>query len=110
MRSSDRPVVRGPRARAEALDPIADAMLRDAAITATMLELIDARAEHATICPSDVARALRPDDESAWRALMAPIRQVAAGLAAAGRVRVTRKGEPVDATAPGGPIRIGRPR
>ncbi len=93
-------------------DPLSAAadLVRDAAIAATMLALIDARAAHATICPSDVARALMPDDETAWRALMAPIRRVAAQLAMAGRVRVTRKGEVVDAESPGGPIRIGRPR
>ena len=84
-------------------------MVRDAAITAKMLALIETRAEHATICPSDVARALLPDDEPGWRALMAPIRRVAANLAVAGRVRVTRKGQVVDALDPGGPIRIGRP-
>lgn len=92
-------------------DPLntAAALVRDAAITATMLALIESRAEHATICPSDVARVLMPDDEPAWRALMSPIRKVAADLAKAGRVRVTRRGEVVDANSTGGPIRIGRP-
>ena len=84
-------------------------MTSDAQITATMLALIDARAEHATICPSEVARALEPNDETAWRALMAPIRRVAADLVQADLVRVTRKGQVVDANDAGGPIRIGRP-
>jgi hypothetical protein len=84
-------------------------MAGDAAIERQLFALLDARAADATICPSDVARALR-DDEAGWRALMPEVRRVAAALAAAGRLRVTRGGREVDALAPGGPIRLGRPR
>ena len=69
--------------------------------------LLGARAPGATICPSDVARALAGDD-GPWRGLMPDVREVAAGLVEDGRVRVTRRGVEVDAMAPGGPIRIGR--
>ncbi len=80
----------------------------DARIAAKILELIAARAAPSTICPSDAARALA-SDEDAWRALMPEVRRVAAALAGAGRLRVTARGEEVDALAARGPIRLGRP-
>jgi len=79
----------------------------DRAITDTLFSLLDARAPSATVCPSDVARALAPEGE-AWRALMPEVRRVAAGLATEGRLRVTRGGVEVDAESRGGPIRLGR--
>ena len=39
---------------------------------------------------------------------MPRIREVAAALASRGLLRVTRRGEEVDATSEGGPIRLGR--
>lgn len=83
--------------------------MSDDRIERTIVALLDARAPESTICPSDVARALAPDDEAAWRALMPQVREVAAALATDGRLRVTRRGVVVDALAPGGPIRLGRP-
>ena len=80
----------------------------DQAITDTILTLLAARAPSASICPSDVARALS-SDERIWRAKMPAIRRVAAELAAKGRVKVTRGSEEVDALSKGGPIRIRRP-
>ncbi len=80
--------------------------MKDAVIADTILSMIAARAATATICPSEVARALATD-EAAWRELMPQIRGVAAHLAARGLLRVTRGGVVVDATAPGGPIRLG---
>ena len=59
-----------------------------------------------TFCPSEVARGLAAD----WRPLMPEVREVAARLAGAGRLAVTRGGAPVDPRAPGGPIRLGLPR
>ena len=84
--------------------------MHDATIERTIAALLDARAVDATICPSEVARAIAPGDETAWRALMPRIREVASDLATRGRLRVTRHGDVVDALAPGGPIRLGRPR
>lgn len=81
----------------------------DDAIEAAMTSLLAARAPGATICPSEVARALVPDDEAAWRAAMPAVRRVAAALARRGRVRVTRGGIEVDAESAGGPIRLGTP-
>ena len=83
--------------------------MHDAEIARTIASLLDARAADATICPSEVARAIAPGDESAWRALMPRIRTVASNLAARGEVRVTRRGVVVGALDAGGPIRIGRP-
>ena len=51
-----------------------------------------------SICPSEVARALAPEEE-AWRRLMGPVRAAAIRLARDGRVQVLRKGKPVDPAA-----------
>ncbi|MDF3308060.1 DUF3253 domain-containing protein [Rhodococcus sp. T2V] len=65
--------------------------------------LLDARADSASICPSDVARAVAPDD---WRPLMESVREAARRLAAAGEVEITQKGAVVDPDSARGPIRI----
>ena len=80
----------------------------DERIVAAILDLLDRRGAGATICPSDVARALA-SGESPWRALMPEVRRVAAALADAGSLRVSAHGEDVDALAARGPIRLGRP-
>lgn len=77
------------------------------AIADTILDLLARRQNGATICPSEVARALTGGG-GPWRELMPQVRQVAQGLTAQGRLRVTRGGVPVDATSRGGPIRLGR--
>ena len=79
-------------------------------IAKTIHTLLASRAAESSICPSDVARALVPHDELAWRALMPQIRQVAAALSGQGLLRVTRGDAVVDAKSPGGPIRLRRPR
>ena len=84
--------------------------MSDDVIAETMLALLDARSIDATICPSEVARALAPDDEPAWRGLMPDVRRVAGSLADRGLVRVTQRGRSVDATTARGPIRVGRVR
>lgn len=85
------------------MDPVPD----DAAIERMIFALLDARRPEATVCPSEVARALSPGAAGAWRALMSPVREVAQRLADARRLVVTRRGVPVAATSPGGPIRLG---
>jgi hypothetical protein len=79
----------------------------DEAIANAILALLATRAPSASICPSDVARAM-VTDEKEWRAKMPDIRRVAARLAAQGRVKVTRGKAEVDALSKGGPIRIRR--
>jgi hypothetical protein len=69
--------------------------------------LLDARADGASICPSDVARAVAPDD---WRPLMEPVREAARRLVEAGEVEITQKGDVVDPASARGPIRIRRAR
>lgn len=72
-----------------------------------LLDLLDRRQAGATVCPSEVARALRPRGD--WRALMPRVREVAHALAQQGEVEATRAGSKVDALAGGGPIRLRRP-
>lgn len=82
-------------------------------VTSTAIEdkifgLLATRNEGATICPSEVARALAPDGVQ-WRQLMPQVRQAAQELAQNNRLKVTRRGVRVDATSRGGPIRLGLP-
>lgn len=70
--------------------------MRDrAAIAAEILHRVAMRGGDKSICPSEVARALAPDEE-AWRRLMGPVREAAIALAREGRIEVLRKGKPVD--------------
>ena len=62
----------------------------------TILRLAGERGPDRTICPSEVARALRGSDEKAWRRLMKPIRAEAVRLAEDGQVTIRRKGKPID--------------
>ena len=81
----------------------------DEQIEQTIFSLLLQRDAAASICPSDVARALATG-ELAWRALMPEVRRVAAALAAKGSLRATRGEEEVHAMSPGGPIRLRRPK
>jgi hypothetical protein len=81
----------------------------DDEIERTIFALLRQRDAAASICPSDVARALA-SKAPAWRALMPAVRRVAAVLAERGSLRVTRGAEEVDAMSPGGPIRLRRPK
>ena len=56
-------------------------------LQSVMHELLAARAPEASICPSEVARAVAPD---AWRALMDTVRCVAAAEAERGAIRITQ--------------------
>ena len=77
----------------------------DAALEQSVLELLDARARGATICPSEAARAVGGDD---WRPLMEPARAAARRLVARGQVEITQGGRVVDGSTTKGPIRIRR--
>lgn len=65
------------------------------AIAAAILRQAAGRGAEKSICPSEVARALAPE-EDAWRRLMGPVRAAAIALAREGRIEVLRKGKPVD--------------
>ena len=71
------------------------------AIAAEILRQTAARGADKSICPSEVARALAPEEE-AWRRLLGPVRAAAIRLAREGRIEVLRKGKPAD---PAGEIR-----
>lgn len=69
--------------------------------------MLDARAAGATLCPSEVARALAgAAGEADWRARMAEVHAAVDGLAEAGAVRLNWKGEALAKRE--GPYRIGR--
>ena len=69
-------------------------------------DLLDRRRADATICPSEVARALAPD---AWRPWMPRVRTVAVAMAKEGVLEIRQGGRAVDPRATlRGPIRLGR--
>ncbi|MFC0384106.1 DUF3253 domain-containing protein [Muricoccus vinaceus] len=71
-----------------------------------ILRQVSARDAGKSICPSEVARALRPEG---WQPLMGPVRQAAVALARDGRVEVLRKGRPADLDDLRGVIRLRAP-
>ncbi|WP_211208804.1 DUF3253 domain-containing protein [Aeromicrobium marinum] len=77
----------------------------DRALEASILTLLDARADDATICPSEAARQVGGEQ---WRELMEPARRAARRLVEAGRVQITQAGHVVDPSTAKGPIRIRR--
>ncbi|MEM8603552.1 MAG: DUF3253 domain-containing protein [Cyanobacteria bacterium P01_H01_bin.121] len=79
------------------------AVIAPAAIEAKILALVRDRGVSKTICPSEVARALQPDD---WRSLMPEVRAVGAILAQKGLICCTQKGNVVDLSTVKGPIRF----
>ena len=72
-------------------------------IEASILALAAARGPAKSICPSEVARALRSD---AWQSLLIPVRQAATRLAQAGQIDILRKGRPVTDYPVRGVIRL----
>ncbi|KZD12664.1 DUF3253 domain-containing protein [Oceanibaculum pacificum] len=68
-----------------------------------ILTLAAERGPAKSICPSEAAKAVRPDD---WNRLMGLTRQAAIQLARAGRIDILRKGKPVDPEAVKGVIRL----
>ena len=79
----------------------------DRRLERTILELLDARAAAATICPSDAVRAVGGDG---WRELMEPARRAARRLVATGSVQITQQGRVMDPSTARGPTRIRRTR
>ena len=70
---------------------------------AATLSLLARRAPDATICPSEVARAILPD----WRSAMPGVHAAVDGLVRDGLVRLSWKGQTLVTRS--GPYRIGRP-
>jgi hypothetical protein len=73
-------------------------VIDDETIAAHIVRLLAQRAATSSICPSEVARAVELED-GAWRALMPQVREVAARLRDAGRLRITRGGHDIDPAA-----------
>jgi hypothetical protein len=79
----------------------------DLQLEETIATLLSKRAQDATICPSDAARAI--GDEN-WRDLMEPARRAARRMVARGDLEITQGGSVVDPSTAKGPIRLRRPR
>ncbi|WP_404416574.1 DUF3253 domain-containing protein [Brevundimonas vesicularis] len=69
------------------------------------LALLAARSENATVCPSEVARAVA-GEAGAWREAMPDVHAAVDELMREGAVRLSWKGRPLAMRA--GPYRIGR--
>ena len=74
----------------------------DEAIQNCLMRLVRDRGPNKTICPSEVARSLEPDN---WRDLMPQVRAVGIVLAQSQTIAVTQKGQVVDPANAKGPIR-----
>lgn len=82
--------------------PVTNEAIRDA-----IAGLLADRQPTATLCPSEAARALAPDE---WRPLMPQVRAVAVAMAKDGSLDIRQGGRTVAPEGPlRGPIRLGRP-
>ncbi|RFZ95232.1 DUF3253 domain-containing protein [Mucilaginibacter conchicola] len=72
-------------------------------IKQTILTMAAQRAPYKTVCPSEIACAMFPED---WRKHMDEVRVAAIELQKAGEVTITQKGKPVDVDRIKGPVRI----
>jgi hypothetical protein len=77
----------------------------DTALEDAILQLLNARARDASICPSEAARAVGGES---WQSLMEPARKAARRLVAQEKAQITQGGKVVDPSRAKGPIRIRR--
>ena len=77
----------------------------DTALEDAILQLLNARARDASICPSEAARAVGGES---WQSLMEPARKAARRLVTQEKVQITQTGKVVDPSRAKGPIRIRR--
>ena len=77
----------------------------DTALEQAIVELLNARARDASICPSEAAQQVGGED---WQRLMEPARMAARRLVAQEKVQITQGGRVVDPSRAKGPIRIRR--
>jgi len=75
----------------------------DAMLEQVILDLLRDRKRTATICPSEAARVVRPDD---WETLMERARRAARRLVERGLIEITQNGRAIDASKARGPIRL----
>lgn len=62
-------------------------------IESVILTLVEQRGVGKSICPSEAARAVWPEE---WQKRMREVRAVAVGMARKGQISILRKGKPVD--------------
>jgi hypothetical protein len=91
----------------DANDPADVVNATDLRLEETIATLLSKRAQDATICPSDAARAIGGEE---WRDLMEPSRRAARRMVARGELEITQGGSVVDPSTAKGPIRLRRPR
>jgi hypothetical protein len=77
----------------------------DTALEDAILQLLNARARDASICPSEAARAVGGES---WQSLMEPARKAARRLVAQEKAQITQGGKVVDPSRAKGPILIRR--
>jgi hypothetical protein len=83
-------------------------MSSDADIHKMIMQLLNARSDDSSICPSEAARALHAE-EAQWRALMPVVHNVARQMAREGLLQITQKHKPVNPDSDmRGPIRISK--
>jgi hypothetical protein len=75
----------------------------DKKIANLILEMLLRRDPGKTICPSEVARSLYPEN---WREEMEHVREVSRALVREGKIVITQKGQEVDAENFKGAIRL----
>lgn len=80
----------------------------DDQIVQTILALCKARGRGKTICPSEAARTMHPEQDG-WRAHMADVRAMAQRMAQDGQIAIYRKGAVVPDHDVSGVIRLGLP-
>jgi hypothetical protein len=77
----------------------------DRDLESAILDLLKQRGKDKTICPSEAARKVAPED---WEPLMERTRQAARRLVAAGQIVITQRGTVVDPSHAKGAIRLRR--
>ncbi len=68
-----------------------------------ILAILQKRGDPKSICPSEVARALYPEN---WRDAMPWVREVGVTLRNEGKIQITQKGEVIHGNTWKGPIRF----
>ncbi len=77
----------------------------DRELEAVTIALLTKRPKSSSICPSEVAKHVRPES---WNEIMESARMAARRLMAQGQVEITQGGRVVDPSTAKGPIRIRR--
>lgn len=76
----------------------------DQKLETTILKLLSQRATKDTICPSEAARMVYPEDK--WRSQMEAIRSAARRLVSQQKIEILQKGQVVNPSTAKGPIRL----